>query len=272
MEYNESRLTLSMISSNYLIILIKILFIVWMLLALSVIPASADVTVFAAASLKDALDEIAAPKPGRPGGKIAISYAASSALAQQISRGAPADIFISADLDWMDHIEKQGLVKKGTRVNLLSNRLVLVAPADSKSSFTIGSKFALASLLGDRRLAMADPDYVPAGKYGRAALKKLGVWQEVSVRVARAENVRAALAFVARGEAPYGIVYRTDALAERNVRVIGEFAASLHPPIIYPAAIVASSRSADAGGFLAYLRSPAAGAVWERHGFGRTER
>jgi molybdate transport system substrate-binding protein len=257
---------------NYLNILVKKVFSACVFALLSAATAHADVTVFAAASLKDALDELAAQKPGRPGGKITISYAASSALAQQIGRGAPADIFISADLDWMDHLEKLGLVKKGTRVNLLSNRLVLVAPADSKSSFTIGPKFPLASLLGDRRLAMADPDYVPAGKYGRAALEKLGVWQEVSGRVARAENVRAALAFVARGEAPYGIVYRTDALAERNVRVIGEFAASLHPPIIYPAAIVAGSRSVDAGGFLAYLRSPAAGAVWGRHGFGKAER
>jgi molybdate transport system substrate-binding protein len=258
--------------SHYLIFCGKIICFSWLLIVLSATAVRADVTVFAAASLKDALDELAAQKPGRPGGKITISYAASSALAQQIARGAPADVFISADLDWMDHIEKLGLVRKGTRVNLLSNRLVLVAPADSKASFTIGPKFPLASLIGDRRLAMADPDYVPAGKYGRAALEKLGVWPEVSGKIARAENVRAALAFVARGEAPYGIVYRTDALAERGVRTIGEFSPGLHPAIIYPAAITAGSRSGDAGGFLAYLRSPAAGAVWERYGFGREGR
>jgi len=144
---------------------------------------------------------------------------------------------------------------------------VLVAPADSKVSLTIGPRFPLAALLGDRRLAMADPDYVPAGKYGRAALEKLEVWQELSARIARGENVRAALAFVARGEAPFGIVYRTDALAERKVRIVGEFAPSLHPPITYPAAVIARGRSGDSSAFLAYLRSPAARAVWERHGF-----
>jgi molybdate transport system substrate-binding protein len=244
-----------------------------MLTALLVaVPGRADTTIFAATSLKEALDDLTTDYRKRSKERVTVSYAASSALAQQIARGAPADLFISADLDWMDYIEMKGLVKKGTRVNLLSNRLVLVAPADSKASFTIGPKFPLASLIGDRRLAMADPDYVPAGKYGRAALEKLGVWQEVSGRIARGENVRAALAFVARGEAPYGIVYRTDALAERGVRVIGEFAQDLHPPIVYPAAIVAGSRSAEAAGLLAHLRSPAARAVWGRHGFGFAER
>jgi len=149
---------------------------------------------------------------------------------------------------------------------------VLVAPADSKMSVTIGPRFPLSSLLGDKRLAMADPDYVPAGKYGRAALEKLDVWQEVSAKIARGENVRAALAFVARGEAPFGIVYRTDALAERKVRIVGEFAPGLHPPITYPAAILARSRSEDASAFMTYLRSPAAKAVWERHGFSVVER
>lgn len=254
---------------SYLNILIKVILLATALVAGV---ARADTMVFAAASLKDALDELAADFRKRTKGKVTISYAASSALAQQIAKGAPADLFISADLDWMDFIEKKDLVRKGSRVNLVSNRLVLVAPKDSKASFTIGPRFPLASLVGDRRLAMADPDYVPAGKYGRAALEKLGVWQEVSGRIARAENVRAALAFVARGEAPYGIVYRTDALAERNVRVIGEFAEVLHPPIVYPAAIVASSRSPEASALLAFLRSPAARAAWERHGFGMTGR
>jgi len=235
-------------------------------------PARPDTTVFAAASLRDALEELAADFRKRAKGRVTVSYAASSTLAQQIVQGAPADIFISADLDWMDHVDKRALLKPGSRVDLVSNRLVLVAPADSKASFTIGPRFPLARLLGDRRLAMADPDYVPAGKYGRAALEKLEVWQDVSSRIARGENVRAALAFVARGEAPFGIVYRTDALAERKVRVVGEFAASLHPPIIYPAAIVARSRSAEAEQFLAHLRSPIARAAWERHGFGAAGR
>lgn len=254
---------------NYLNILIKVTVLAAMLAGG---PVHADTTVFAAASLRDALDELATDFRKRAKGKLTISYAASSALAQQIARGAPADIFISADLDWMDYIEKRGLVKQGSRVELVANRLVLVAPKDSKASFAIGPKFPLASLLGDRRLAMADPDYVPAGKYGRAALEKLGVWQEVSGRLARGENVRAALAFVARGEAPFGIVYRTDALAERNVRIIGEFTQNLHPPIVYPAAIMAGSRSPEAAGLMAHLRSPAVRPVWERHGFGVAER
>jgi molybdate transport system substrate-binding protein len=234
---------------------------------LAALPARADTTVFAAASLKGALDEVAAGYRKHTRAKVTVSYAASSALAQQIVRGAPADLFISADRDWMDYIEKKGLVQKGTRVNLLSNRLVLVAPAGSKAAFAIGPRFPLGSLLGERRLAMADPDYVPAGKYGRAALEKLGVWQDVSGKLARGENVRAALAFVARGETPFGIVYRTDALAERAVRIVGEFGADLHPPIAYPAAIVSGSRSTEAAGLLAHLRSPVARAVWERHGF-----
>jgi molybdate transport system substrate-binding protein len=239
---------------------------------LAAVPARADTTVFAAASLKEALDQLVADFRQRAKGKVTVSYAASSALAQQIVKGAPVDLFLSADLDWMDYVEKKGLVRKGSRVNLLTNRLVLVAPKDTKASFTIGPKFPLASLIGDRRLAMADPDYVPAGKYGRAALEKLGVWQEVSGKIARGENVRAALAFVARGEAPFGIVYRTDVLAEPGVRIAGEFAQDLYPPIIYPAAIMATSRSAEAAALLAHLRSPTARVVWERHGFGAAER
>lgn len=235
--------------------------------ALGLATAHADVTIYAAASLKEAMDEAVVQRQARDATRVTVSYAASSALAQQIAKGAPADIFISADVDWMNHVEKLGLVKAGTRVNLVSNRLVLVAPAGSKGAIAIGPKFPLADVLSDRRLAMADPDYVPAGKYGRAALESLGVWPEVSSKIARAENVRAALAFVARGEAPFGIVYRTDALAERRVRVVGEFAPNLHPPITYPAAMLARSRSPDAGAFLDYLLSSQARAVWVRHGF-----
>jgi len=234
--------------------------------------AHADVKVFAAASLKEALDELVTRYQQNAHDKITVSYAASSALAQQIVRGAPTDIFISADLDWMDYVEKRAFIRSGSRADLLSNRLVLVAPAESKASLKIEPRFPLANLLGEKRLAIADPDYVPAGKYGRAALENLGVWQEVSSRLARGENVRAALAFVARGETPFGIVYRTDALAEPRVRIIGEFAANLHPSITYPVAILARSQTVGASAFLAYLRSPSARGVWARHGFGMVER
>jgi molybdate transport system substrate-binding protein len=228
----------------------------------------ADVTIYAAASLRDALDELAREYERQGRGKAAISYAGSPMLARQIEKGAPADLFISADTDWMDYMAVRGLIRIETRVNLLSNRLVLIAPADSRVQLTISRGFPLAALLGDRRLAMADPDSVPAGKYGRTALESLGVWNEVASKVARAENVRAALALVARAETPFGIVYRTDALAEPRVRIVGEFARSLHPEIIYPAAVVASSRSKIAYAYLRYLRSHAALAVWQRHGFG----
>lgn len=250
----------------------------WILAGLlmgAVFPASpvsaqsrADVTIYAAASLRDALDELAREYERQGRGKAAISYAGSPMLARQIEKGAPADLFISADTDWMDYMAVRGLIRIETRVNLLSNRLVLIAPAESRVQLTISRGFPLAALLGDRRLAMADPDSVPAGKYGRAALEGLGIWNEVASKVARAENVRAALALVARAETPFGIVYRTDALAEPRVRIVGEFAGSLHPEIVYPAAIVASSRSKIAYQYLRYLRSHAALAVWQRHGFG----
>ena len=228
----------------------------------------ADVTIFAAASLRDGLDELVREYERQGRGKAVVSYAGSPMLARQIEKGAPADIFISADTDWMDFLAMRGLIRIETRVNLLSNRLVLIAPSDSKMTLKIGPRFPLAALLGDRRLAMADPDSVPAGKYGKAALEALGVWQEVAPKVARAENVRAALRLVAHGEAPFGVVYRSDALADRRVRMIGEFPLSLHPPIVYPAAVVAGSRSKIAYEYLRYLRSHAAQDVWQRHGFG----
>lgn len=227
----------------------------------------AGVTVFAAASLKEALDEVVRRFESGKGGRIRVSYAASSALARQIEKGAPADIFISADLDWMDHLEKRGLIRATTRGNLLSSRLVLIVPADSKAVLTIAPGFPLATALGDRRLAMPDPDSVPAGKYGRAALEALGVWPDVAPKVARAENVRAALALVARGEAPFGIGYSTDAMAERKVRVIGEFAAHLHPPIVYPVALTSESKSGTAEVLLRFLRSAEARSVWQQYGF-----
>lgn len=229
------------------------------------------VVVFAAASLKDALDEFAKAYGAGRGSRVVLSYAASSALARQIEHGAPADVFVSADRDWMDYLDGRGRLRAGTRVDLVSNRLVLIAPAGSKASLAIASGFPLAAALGDGRLAMADPDSVPAGKYGRAALQALGVWDAVARRAARAENVRAALALVARAESPLGIVYRSDSVAEPRVRVVAEFPPGLHPDIVYPAAVLSDSRSPGAAAFLRFLREPSSRAVWERHGFGVPE-
>lgn len=229
--------------------------------------ACADALVFAAASLKNALDEQAARYRERGGRPVRIAYAASSALARQIEAGAPADLFISADLAWMDHLERAKRLAPGSRVNLLRNRLVLVAPAGSRASFAIGPGFPLDRLLGEGRLALADPDHVPAGRYARAALAALGVWDKVAGRLARADNVRAALNFVARGEAPFGVVYHSDAAATRDVRVIGTFPASSHPPIVYPAALVSGAAGADGAAFLRYLTTPEAGAIFRKHAF-----
>lgn len=220
--------------------------------------------VFAAASLKNALDEVAALSRSKP----TLSYGASSALAKQIESGAPAQVFISADLDWMDYLEQRRLVRPGTRRNLLGNKLVLIAPAASPVKAQIAPGFPLAQLLGNGRLATADPAHVPAGKYTKAALEKLGVWNTVSSRLAATESVRAALALVARGEAPLGTVYSTDAAAEPKVRVVARFPDGLHAPIVYPAALTSSAPETGAAAeFLALLASPAARSVFEKHGF-----
>ena len=195
-----------------------------------------------------------------------ISYGASSALARQIQAGAPAQLFICADSDWMDYVEARGRTERGTRISLLGNSLALIAPAASPVNLRIGPGFALAQALQDRRLAIADPSSVPAGKYAREALERLGVWKDVQARLAPAENVRAALAFVARGEAPLGIVYRTDALADPAVRIVDEFPPDTHAPIVYPMALVAPSSPA-ARELRAFLASPAARGIWTRHGF-----
>jgi molybdate transport system substrate-binding protein len=224
--------------------------------------------IFAAASLKNALDEIAAAwskETGKPAPKG--SYAASPALAKQMDQGAPADLFISADLDWMDYVEKKGLIKPQTRVNLLGNQIVLIAPRDSSVTVDIKAGFDLAKALAGGRLSMANVDAVPAGKYGKAALEKLGAWQGVKNKVAQAENVRAALLLVARGETPLGIVYSTDAAAEPSVKIIGTFPADSHPPIIYPAAETVASKTADARLFLDYLKGSKARPVFEKQGF-----
>jgi molybdate transport system substrate-binding protein len=230
--------------------------------------AEKDLLVFAAASLKTALDAADAPYQKDRGAHVVVSFAASSALAKQIEAGAPADIFISADPDWMDYLEKRNLIKAGTRTNLAGNALVLIAPKDSKEDIAIAPGFPLLQALGaDGRLAMADPAAVPAGLYGKAALEKLGVWARVAPRVAPAENVRAALALVSRGEAPLGIVYRTDAAADTGVRIVATFPPDTHPPIIYPIAVVATSTHPAAAAYLAYLTSPAARPFLDAQGF-----
>ncbi len=200
------------------------------------------------------------------GHRVRASFAASSALARQIEAGAPAQLFVSADSDWMDYLEARKLLAPGTRSNLLENELVLIAPAASPASLRIAPGFAIGAALGTGRLAIADPDAVPAGKYARAALESLGVWREVEARTARAENVRAALAFVARGEAPLGIVYRTDALAETGVRVVDAFPAGSHPPIVYPVAALLRAPPA-ARELQRFFATPQARAIWLRHGF-----
>ena len=224
------------------------------------------VTVFAAASLKNALDEAAADYAlgGKP--KPAISYAASSALAKQIDNGAPADLFISADLAWMDYLDRKGLLAPGTRRNLLGNRLVLIAPTNHPVKLQPAPGFPISETLRNGRIALADPNSVPAGKYAKAALQSLGVWEQVAPRVAAAENVRAALAFVARGEAPLGIVYATDAAEEPRVMVAGVFPSGTHPPIVYPIAALRAAKAGSAS-LLDFLEGPQARRIFARHGF-----
>ena len=226
-----------------------------------------DVVVFAAASLKNALDAINEQWQKDTGKKAVISYAASSALAKQIEQGAPAQMFISADLDWMDYAAQKNLIKPETRSNLLGNRIVLIAPKDKTQSVDIKPGFDLLKILGNGRLSMANVDSVPAGKYGKAALEKLGVWSNVSDKIAQAENVRAALLLVSRGETLAGIVYQTDAAADANVKIIGTFPADTHPPIIYPVALTAGATSPDAEAFLAYIKSAKAKPLFEAQGF-----
>jgi molybdate transport system substrate-binding protein len=228
---------------------------------------SRDVLVFGAASLKNALDDANAQYERERSRKIVVSYAASSTLARQIENGAPADVFISADLDWMDFLAERKLIKPDTRANFLGNKLVLIASKDSTVSLTIGQNFPLAQALGNGRLAMADPGSVPAGKYGKAALEALGVWASVANKIAPAQDVRATLALVSRGEAPLGIVYQTDAAADEAVKIVGAFPEGTHPPIIYPLAVVATSTSPEVAPYIQFLRSPAAAPAFEKQGF-----
>jgi molybdate transport system substrate-binding protein len=228
---------------------------------------SRDLLVFGAASLKNALDDADAQYQRDSGRKVVVSYGASSALAKQIEGGAPADIFISADLDWMDYVAQRKLIKADTRFNLLGNKLVLIEAADRSIALSIGPNFPLAQALGDGRLAMADPAAVPAGKYGKAALEALGVWASVAGKIAPAQDVRAALLFVSRGEAPLGIVYQTDAAADKGVKIVAAFPESTHPPIIYPLAVTATSANPEAAAYVQFLKSPAARPAFEKQGF-----
>jgi molybdate transport system substrate-binding protein len=233
-------------------------------------PAAAQeksITVFAAASMKNALDELDTAYTKKTGVKVTASYAASSALAKQIEQGAPADVFISADSDWMDYVAAKNSIDRQTRVNLLGNSLVLIAPKDSKiDDVNIGPGFDLAKLAGDGRIATGDAKAVPVGKYAKAALEKLGSWQAAEPKFAMAENVRAALTLVARGEAALGVVYATDAKVEPGVKVVGTFPADSHPAIIYPVAATTTAKPA-ASDYLAFLRSTVAKMIFEKAGF-----
>lgn len=235
-------------------------------------PASGDgdpVLVFAAASLKGAMDEAASAYAAGGGGPVRVSYAASSTLARQIEHGAPADVFLSADEDWMDWLQERGLVDPGTRRDLLGNTLVLVAPAagDTSPLDLAAGPGPLLARVGEGPFAIAMADAVPAGKYAREALSALGAWDRLRARAAEGDSVRAALMLVARGEAPLGVVYATDALAEPRVRVVARVPVALHAPITYPVARVAAGGHAGAAGFITWLGSPGAGAIFKRHGF-----
>jgi molybdate transport system substrate-binding protein len=224
------------------------------------------ILVFAAASLTDALQEIGAVYEKTSPVRVRMSFDASSNMARQIEAGAPADVFFSADTRWMDYLQSRNLIQAATRRNVLGNRLVLIAPAGSQIKLKIAPHFPLAAALGNGRLATGDPDSVPVGRYAREALSALGVWDEVAARLAPAENVRAALMYVGRGEVPLGIVYASDALVDRNVRVVDTFPANTHAPIVYPAALTKSAQG-EAAGFVTYLFSPQAHEIFLKYGF-----
>ncbi len=239
------------------------------LVASLLVPASAQadrVTVFAAASMKNAMDDVSGAFKDATGHDLSVSLAGSSALARQIQQGAPADVFVSANPGWMDTLEADGLIQAGTRFDLLGNSIVLIAHGEAED-IEIDADLDLAGMLGENRLAMAMVESVPAGIYGKAALEHLGLWDTVAPKVAQADNVRAALALVATGEAPYGIVYATDAAAEDDVSVIATFPSDSHPPIVYPAAAVAGRDAPAVTEFLDFLRAPAARAAFETQGF-----
>lgn len=236
------------------------------LVALVPVMARADAVVFAAASLSDALKEVGDAYKAKSGQSAKFSFAASSVLAKQIEASGGADIFISADRDWMDYLDNKSFIAHDTRKDLLGNHLVLIAPATSSASIAIAPHFDLAGALGGGRLALADPDTVPAGKYAKSALTSLGVWNGVVDHIVSAENVRVALAYVARGEAPLGIVYTTDAMAEPKVRIVGTFPDNTHAAIVYPVALTKDAKP-EAKAFLDFMSGPEAAAIYAKAGF-----
>jgi molybdate transport system substrate-binding protein len=226
----------------------------------------AELLVFAAASLTDVLGELSTSWEKDSGARVKLSFAASSVLARQIEAGGKADAFISADQEWMDYLQQRARVESSSRRNLVGNRLVLIAPADSRVELRIAPGFPLAAALGHGRLSTGDPDIVPAGRYARSALVSLGLWEEIRDRLVRADNVRSAMMFVARGESPLGIVYTTDALVDPKVRIVDTFPDNTHAPITYPAAAIKGSRK-ESIEFLDYLASPSARDTWKKYGF-----
>jgi molybdate transport system substrate-binding protein len=232
----------------------------------SAAPEDTTLTVFGAASLTNVLQDIGDAFTQQTSIPVKFSFAASSTLARQIENGAPADVFMSADSDWMDYLQARHLIQEATRHDIVGNRLVLIAPADSTVKLKITPHFALAAALGSGRLATGDPAAVPAGRYAEAALTTLGVWDEVKDRIVSAESVRSALSFVDRGEAPFGIVYETDAKIDKNVRVVDVFPPGTHPPIVYPVAVTRVGR-AGAAKFAAFIAGPAAAEMFKSYGF-----
>jgi molybdate transport system substrate-binding protein len=228
--------------------------------------SAAGVTVFAAASLSDALSDVGKAYQAKTGAMPSLSFAASSVLARQIEASRGADIFMSADTDWMDYLDSRGLIAHETRKNLLGNKLVLIAPSDANVSLAIAPHFDLLGALKGGRLSLADPDTVPAGKYARTALTTLGVWNSVVNHIVNAENVRVALSYVARGEAPLGIVYATDAYGEKSVHIVATFPDNTHAAIVYPAALTRDARP-EAKAFLDFLSGPEATAIFQKYGF-----
>ena len=230
--------------------------------------AENEVVVFAAASTTNAITEIGALFNARGSGPIKPSFASSSTLAKQIANGAPADVFLSANEKWMDFLESKNLLAKGSRFDLLSNRIVLIAPQNSPlGAFAVEPAMPLAAILADGRMAIGDPEHVPAGIYGKQALQNLGLWDRIADRLAPMKDVRAALVLVERGEVPLGLVYATDAIISHKVRVVGNFPGDSHPPIVYPVAVIADHQTTAAGRFTVFLRSPEAAAVFEKYGF-----
>jgi molybdate transport system substrate-binding protein len=247
----------------------KYLLLCLWLISLPAAAADADkapVTVFAAASMTNALQDLGDGFTKETSIPVRFSFAASSALARQIENGAPADVFLSADVEWMDYLQSRNLIQRDSRRDLVGNRLVLIAPSDSRIKLKIEPHFPLAAALDKGRLATGDPDSVPVGRYAREALTTLGVWNEIADRLVRADSVRSALAFVDRGEAPLGIVYETDALIDKRVRVVDVFPVDSHLPIVYPVALTRAAK-ADAARFMEYIHGPAGQLAFKSYGF-----